>query len=111
MDSLDPLNYLRAPASWSVLITDIKGSTQAIEAGKYREVNTLGACTITTVINVLPGLDIPYVFGGDGATLLIPTEYRDQLTEELLKLQAYAKRTFDMELRVGMVPIQDILNQ
>ena len=39
------------PSDWLVIATDIMGSTKAIEAGKYKEVNTLGAASIIHLIN------------------------------------------------------------
>jgi hypothetical protein len=47
---VDAENYFEAPNDWSVVLTDVKGSTKAIEQGRYREVNTLGAASIAVVI-------------------------------------------------------------
>ena len=35
-------NFFDVPEDWYIIVTDIRGSTQAIEAGKYKEVNLLG---------------------------------------------------------------------
>ena len=67
-----PEHYRDAPEEWYVLLTDVMGSTQAIEAGKYKEVNLIGAAAIMAMLNVAEGHDLPYVFGGDGTTMLIP---------------------------------------
>ena len=42
-------NYKKVPEDWFVIITDIVGSTKAIETGRYKEVNTLGAATISVL--------------------------------------------------------------
>ena len=62
----------RSPATWEVAITDVQGSTAAIEAGRYRDVNAVGVASIIAVRNALSDLEFPYVFGGDGATFLLP---------------------------------------
>ena len=63
--------YERVPDDWSVVIGDIRGSTAAISAGKYKSVNMVGAAVITTVLNACSEFDIPFVFGGDGAGHLL----------------------------------------
>ena len=64
--------YRPLPSSWYVLITDVKGSTAAIEEGLYREINSLGAASIVVLLNAVAPIKVPYVFGGDGATVCIP---------------------------------------
>ena len=44
----------------------------AIEAGRYKDVNVIGASIIISVLNAVGEVDLPYTFGGDGAALLVP---------------------------------------
>jgi len=106
----DQENYHYIPASWYVVITDIKGSTQAIKEGKYREVNALGAASIAALLNAVAPLDIPYVFGGDGATFCIPPGKKQAVESALLAAKQMAVGSFSLELRVGLVPVRDILD-
>ena len=69
-------NYCALPDDWLILIADVAGSTAAIEAGRYKDVNVVGASCIMAVLNAAGKLDIPYVFGGDGASLLVPGSLR-----------------------------------
>jgi hypothetical protein len=39
-------HYRLIPEDWWVVVADIEGSTQAIEAGRYKDVNTVGAACI-----------------------------------------------------------------
>ena len=73
----DPARYVAAPDDWILVLADIKGSTEAARAGRYKDVNLVGAACITATLNVTKGLDLPYVFGGDGATVLIPPAARE----------------------------------
>ncbi len=59
------------PDDWVIVIGDIEGSTEQVE-GRYKSVNLVGAAVIAAVLNALPDLDIPFVFGGDGAALVVP---------------------------------------
>lgn len=99
-------NFFDVPDDWYIVITDIRGSTKAIEAGKYKEVNLLGACSIVAVLNVAGQTEIPFVFGGDGATLLMGPSLLPAAKIALLATQQMAKTQFDMDLRVGAVPVQ-----
>lgn len=110
-DITDAAHYIDVPDDWVVIVADIQGSTQAIEAGRYKDVNMIGAASIMAVLNAIDGLDIPYVFGGDGATLLIPAEYLSVADAALAALQSLASNEFAMTLRVGRVPVSAIYGE
>jgi hypothetical protein len=103
--------YRPLPADWLLVITDISGSTRAVEAGKYAEVNYVGAACIVAVHNALPQHDVPCVFGGDGATLAIPPSLRAATVDALSATQRWARNKFGLELRVGVVPVADLASQ
>lgn len=102
-------NFVDVPDDWYIVVTDIRGSTQAIEAGKYKEVNLLGACSIVAVLNVAGKTEIPFVFGGDGASLLMGPSLLPAAKKALLATQQLAKTEFDMDLRVGVVPVKVVV--
>jgi hypothetical protein len=104
-------NFSAIPRDWAVVITDVKGSTKAIETGQYKDVNTIGASSIVSAHNALQDLPFPYAFGGDGATLLIPTEYLQKVGEELAGLRELSGTQFGLELRVGVVGMDRILRE
>lgn len=97
--------YHAAPRNWHLVITDVRGSTRAIEAGRYRDVNALGVASIVAVCNALPEVQLPYVFGGDGATLLVPGAHLPECTRALRGVAQVAKSAYDLELRTGVVPV------
>ncbi len=101
-------NFVCVPDDWYIVITDIRGSTKAIEAGRYKEVNMLGACSIIAVLNIAGSLEIPFVFGGDGATILIPPSLFQATRDALIATNRLANGEFQMELRVGAVPVADV---
>lgn len=97
--------YAPVPQDWVVMIADVEGSTRAIEAGNYKAVNMVGAASITAVLNVRGGLEIPFVFGGDGGTLVVPGAMAAAAGDALLRLQAASQELFGLSLRVGAVPV------
>ncbi len=101
-------HYRPMPDDWLLTIADIEGSTSAIAAGRYKDVNMVGAACITAVLNVRGDNQLPYVFGGDGATLAIPPQLRPAATRALQGVRHMARQQFGLELRVGMMPVADI---
>jgi hypothetical protein len=100
--------YHDAPESWYVALSDVRGSTKAIEAGRYRDVNALGVASIVAVCNALPGIDLPYVFGGDGSTLLVPGTHLDACVGALRGVTRLARSAYGLELRAGIVPLAEL---
>ena len=106
----EPSYYQNLPPDWLLVISDVEGSTQAIQAGRYKEVNALGASVIIAVLNIVKPLSIPFIFGGDGASLCIPPGYNHQIESALLAARQLAKDSYQLHLRVGIVPVQVILD-
>ncbi len=107
-DVTEPRFYADAPDHWHIVLTDVRGSTKAIEAGRYRDVNALGVASIVAIRNATPDLELPYVFGGDGATLLIPDSRRAVCEAALRGVRKLAGTAFELELRVGIVAVSEL---
>lgn len=107
-DATDIKHFVELPADWVVVITDVIGSTKAIEAGAYKNVNTVGVAGIAAVTNVDRTIEIPFVFGGDGATFAVPAVIADRVGRALLGAQRMARDGFGLDLRIGIVPVADL---
>lgn len=105
---MEDTNYSKIPEDWYVLISDIKNSTKAIEDGMYKQVNFISALTIIGILNIDRNEDFPYIFGGDGASLLIPANLLEKSKKVLLEASKKAKESFDLDLRVGVVSVKEI---
>jgi hypothetical protein len=102
--------YRDVPADWLIAITDVRGSTQAIEEGRYKEVNGIAAASITALLNAAPqGMELPFVFGGDGATVVFPAMMRAAAVNALIATQRLARDQFQLDLRIGIVPVAAVL--
>lgn len=106
-DALDPARYHPAPADWRLAITDIEGSTAAIERGQHKAVNMIAAACIAAARNACPGSELPYLFGGDGATVLVPPEQAGLAFAALAGVQA-AARAEGLILRAGTMSVGDL---
>lgn len=104
----DQRYYRQAPDDWFVVITDVRGSTAAVAQGRYKEVNTIGAASIISAQNAAAGVELPFVFGGDGATLLVPPSCREVVLSALNFLRKKSLQDFGLGLRVGCVPVSAI---
>lgn len=107
----DSQKYEEVPSDWFVIISDIKGSTVAIDAGRYREVNLIGASSIVVASQAVGELEVPFVFGGDGTTLVVPASVKDTVLAELAGLAYFSRTEYELELRVGCVPISELRAQ
>ncbi len=102
--------YQQAPSDWLVIITDIRSSTEAIKEGHYKWVNMAGATTIVAIANVLGGLDFPFVFGGDGASALVPNQYRADIERVLSVARNHVSSAFGLNLVSGLISHQELID-
>ena len=100
--------YVRMPDDWVVLTSDVIGSTKAIEAGRYKQVNMVGAASIMCVLNVCEKIEVPFSFGGDGGLIVVPQEVASAASAELAKLQAGCEPMFGLKLRVAAIGVGDL---
>ncbi len=108
-DILNTELYSPLPESWFVAITDVTNSTIAIDEGRYKEVNAVGAISVMVILNLVHDFKIPFMFGGDGATICIPPSLKEQAERALAGIRSIAIKEFNLDLRVGLVPMKDLL--
>jgi hypothetical protein len=103
--------FFNIPAGWHIIITDVKGSTAAVADGKHETVNLVATGSIVAVLNLAYKADIsiPFFFGGDGATFIVPTSVLGAALQALTLHRENTKKHFGLELRVGHVPVETVL--
>lgn len=106
--AMDARGHLAIPGDWWLLIADVVDSTGAIGRGAYKQVNTVGAACIAAVSNVDRAVEVPYLFGGDGATFALPASLQARAAEALRGTQRMAQAQFGLSLRAGLVAVQDL---
>ena len=105
----NPARYHPVPEDWFIAVSDVQNSTEAIQGGKYKEVNGVAAASITALLNAIPEADLPYVFSGDGAAMLIPPESVEVAASALAAARELSSEQFRLYLRVGIIPVADVL--
>ncbi|UWM79395.1 DUF3095 domain-containing protein (plasmid) [Rhizobium sp. WSM4643] len=103
----DAANYRPLPDGWVLALADIVGSTQAIGAGRYKDVNMAGASVISAVLNAVGKGDYPFVFGGDGALIALPGSLEAAARGALAAVQIWVEEDLGLMLRVAIVPVAD----
>lgn len=109
--ALETSLHVDVPGDWWIVIADVIGSTKAIEAGAYKKVNTVGVACIAAVANVDRSVDVPFVFGGDGATFAVPEALRERVIPALRQAQQLSRESFGLQLRVGMLKVSALTSQ
>ncbi len=107
-DSFDARHYAPAPDDWLLAVTDVESSTRAVESGRHQLVNLAGAAGIAAVRNSCRGETIPFLFGGDGAVLLIPPAHVQDARDALARTCAFARATYGLTLRAGAMRVGEI---
>ena len=92
------------PADWHVATCDVRNSTAAVQAGDYKQVNTVAAAAVTAVLNAAGDTEIPFIFEGDGSAFCVPAALLDDTQAALAKTRDMARASFGLELRVATVP-------
>lgn len=107
----DPSIYSPLPGDWLLAVSDVKNSTELIRAGRYKEVNLVGASSIMALLNIDRAVALPFIFGGDGAVICIPPSFADKARQSLSATRLMAKESFGIYLRIGVVPLTYIREQ
>jgi len=110
LDIAQPRLYAPLPDDWHVVVTDVRNSTVAINNGMYKEVNLMGASTIMAMLNLTGSFSLPFVFGGDGATVCLHESLLSRARGALLATKRMAEEVYRLDLRTGIVPVTEIPN-
>jgi len=102
--------FYEVPSDWYVIITDIKNSTNAVKSGLHQNVNLIATGSIVTVLNIAfkANLSVPFFFGGDGATFIVPPVIVDQAMKALMVYHRNSLQNFNLDLRAGIVSVKEI---
>jgi hypothetical protein len=105
-----PELFQYVPRDWHVIITDIKGSTTAVLNGGHENVNLIATGSIVSVLNIAfeQQLTVPFFFGGDGATFIVPPSIIEKVMRSLAVYRRNTLENFNLELRTGLVPVEDV---
>ncbi|TRW23552.1 DUF3095 domain-containing protein [Flavobacterium zepuense] len=105
--------FANVPPDWHVVITDIIGSTQQVMGGRHQDVNLIATGSIVTVLNIAFGMQVtvPFFFGGDGATFIVPATLIDKVMDALSLYRINTQTNFNLQLRTGTVPVKQIYNE
>jgi len=105
--------FEKVVASWCVIITDIKRSTVAVNSGLHENVNLIATGSIVAVLNIAfkANISVPFFFGGDGATFIVPPSIVDDVMKSLLKYKENTLKNFSLDLRIGIMPVVEIYKQ
>ena len=101
----DARSYAPAPDAWYLINTDVRDSTGAVAAGMHKTVNFVAACSIAAIKNACAPLPIPFLFGGDGASMMVPGRFGDEARRVLARLRRFIKQEYSLDLRVGCAQV------
>ncbi len=103
-------HFSKIPEDWYAVAADIKNSTEAIRSGNHDQVNLVATGSVIAILNLAysKNITIPFFFGGDGATMLIPSELLDGSMAALNQHRINTIENFGFDLKVGSISIKKI---
>lgn len=98
------------PASWHIIISDVKNSTQAVNAGRHNDVNLVAAGSLIAALNVARkyGVEVPFFFGGDGGTLLVPEQLLPEVLGGLAAHNRNSQKTLGLQMHIGSLSVKEL---
>jgi len=108
----DEKSFTDIPEDWYVFVVDIEDSTEAVQNGYHEKVNLSATGSIVTVLNEIrkanKKIRIPYFFGGDGSTFIIPSKFQKKVLSLLENYRHHIKNKTSLILRVGCIEVSQI---
>ena len=109
---VDDSYFSEIPTSWHVLVVDVENSTKAVADGKHQAINLTATGAIISVLNTIrkrdKSIEIPYFFGGDGATFIVPNILLEEVNLVLENYSLHIKKNTDFTLRVGHISVSKL---
>jgi Protein of unknown function (DUF3095) len=105
--------FYKVPGNWHIIVTDIKNSTRAGLEGRHQTVNLIATGCIVAVLNLAnkSAIEVPFFFGGDGATFIVPPDMLDEALSALRHHSENARNNFNLDLRVGHIPVAEVYSE
>jgi hypothetical protein len=104
--------FKNIPNDWHIVLVDIENSTQAVQNGLHHDVNLSATGSIVAILNEIKKkyqhLEIPYFFGGDGTTFIVPDLFLDTALTVLENYRHHVKRTTSLTLKVGSLQVKEV---
>lgn len=101
--------YTPLPDDWHIALADVRGSTDAIRLGKYKEVNMAGASIIAAVNNFYKKNDLlPYLFGGDGSLIALPDRQIEKVKGILAFCRKAVKDAYGLKMAIGIIQVKEL---
>ncbi len=102
--------FCNLPNDWHILVADIKNSTQAVKDGKHQQVNLVATGSVIAILNLAADkkINIPFFFGGDGATMLVPPGLLSSGMSALKKHKINTLKNFNFDLMIGHISLEEV---
>lgn len=111
-DVFQPHHFSEVPSDWFIIMSDVKDSTAAVKSGKHNDVNLIAAGSLIVALNIAKAnnVEIPFFFGGDGGTMLVPADLMNEVMTGLILHNTNTIKNFGLEMHIGSVPVKDVID-
>jgi hypothetical protein len=103
-------NFSPIPHTWYIIIADVKNSTIAVNEGRHHDVNLVAAGSLIAALNIckIRKIDVPFFFGGDGGSLIVPQQILKEVLDGLKLHNHNSQKYFGLEMHIGHISIKEV---
>ena len=108
-----PAYFTDVPNDWHIIIADVKNSSAAVSEGKHNDVNLVAAGSLIAALNTARrhNIEIPFFFGGDGGTIMVPAEILADVIGGLNAHNLNSMKNFQLQMHVGSIRVSDVVDK
>lgn len=106
-DIFQDTRFVTVPDDWEIIVADVKDSSRAVSDGRHNDVNLVAGGSAIAVLNVAHkyGIEIPFFYGGDGVTFIVPPTLLKPALAALTAHIANASKNFNLDMHKGHINV------
>ena len=106
-DIFEDANFIDVPDDWEIIVADVKNSSEAVSNGRHNDVNLVAGGSVITVLNIARkyGIEIPFFYGGDGGTFIVPPQLLEPAMTSLTAHIANTNKNFNLDMHKGHINV------
>jgi hypothetical protein len=100
-------SFVTVPDDWEIIVADVKDSSKAVSDGRHNDVNLVAGGSVIAVLNVAHknGIEIPFFYGGDGGTFIVPPVLLKPALAALTAHIANTNKNFNLDMHKGHINV------
>ena len=106
-DIFEETSFVTVPGDWEIIVADVKDSSKAVSEGRHNDVNLVAGGSVIAALNVAHkyGIEIPFFYGGDGGTFIVPPRLLKPVLAALTAHMVNSSKNFNLDMHKGHINV------